>query len=115
MPPRRYSRYSFCSASKDDAGRLVLSERVPFRFRVLSDTVQYTCKEGDSLYVLAHRAYKGLPRPSGLWWIIADFQPDPIFDPTVVLTPGQVLFIPSLRTVQELVFAESRRYEDDSI
>jgi hypothetical protein len=52
-----------------------------------------------------------MQRPSGLWWIIADFQPDPIHDPTVRLTPGRTLYIPSLRTVQEEVFSDKRRKE----
>ncbi len=113
MPPRRYSRYSYCITVPDDEGKLFLTERVPFRFRPLQDTTQYSVKEGDSLQALAAREYAGLPRPAGLWWIIADFQPEPIFDPTVVLAAGQVLYIPSLRVVQEQVFNSKRRDEAD--
>ena len=113
MPPRRYSRFMFTTAVTDEAGRLYLTERTPFRFRPLVDTKQHTVKQGDSLWMLAARHYKGLPRPAGLWWVIADFQPEPIIDPTLLLQPGQVLFIPALRVVQEQIFNEARRREDD--
>lgn len=113
MPPRQFSRYSFCQALRDEEGRTYLTERVPFGFRVLADTYLHTVVQGDTLFALAGRHYAGLPRPSGLWWVIADFQPEPILDPTIALVPGSRLFIPSLRAVQELIFNEQRRYEDD--
>ncbi len=113
MPPRQYSRYTFSTAVPDEEGRLYLTPRVPFRFRVLSDTVLHVVGDGDTLHALAARAYAGVPRPAGLWWVIADFQPDPILDPTITLAAGSTLFIPSLRCVQELVFSEARRGEDD--
>ncbi len=43
--------------------------------------------------------------------LIADFQPDPIHDPTLSLEVGRVLVVPSLRTVTEEVFSEKRRQE----
>jgi nucleoid-associated protein YgaU len=113
MPPRRYSRYSFCNTVADSDGKLFMTERVPFRYRPLQDTTQYTAQEGDTLYALAAREYAGIPRPAGLWWVIADFQPEPIFDPTIRLAAGQVIYIPSLRTVQELVFDRKRKDEAD--
>jgi hypothetical protein len=111
MPPRRFSRHTFTSAVKDDEGRLFLTEREPFRFRSLPDNRQHVVKEGETLFSLAGRYFAPLPRPAGLWWVIADFQPDPIHDPTVALEPGRVLVVPSIRTVQEEVFSETRRAE----
>lgn len=111
MPPRHYSRYMHSVARTDDAQRSWLTERVPFRYRPLADTGQHSVVEGDTLFALAARQYRGLPRPAGLWWVIADFQPEPIVDPTIRLRAGQVLFIPSLRVVQEQVFNEARRQE----
>lgn len=81
----------------------------PYRFRVFADNVEHVVREGDTLWTLAHRYYLGVERPAGLWWIIADFQPQPIHDPTLALVPGAVLVIPSLRTVQEEIFSERRR------
>jgi hypothetical protein len=111
MPPRRFSRHTFTSAVQDGAGRLVLTDREPFRFRSLPDNRQHVVKEGETLFSLAGRYFAPLNRPAGLWWVIADFQPDPIHDPTIVLEPGRVLVIPSVRTVLEEIFSERRRGE----
>ena len=112
MPPRRFSRYTFAEATVDDVGALVLSEPEPFRFQALDDNRQHRVLEGDDLFTLAGRYFQPLQRPSGLWWIIADFQPDPILDPTLRLEVGRMLWIPSVRTVTELIFNESRRGEE---
>jgi hypothetical protein len=111
MPPRRFSRYTFTSGVLDDEERLFLTEREPYRFRALSDNRQHIVKEGDTLFSLAGRYFAPLPRPAGLWWVIADFQPDPIHDPTLSLEVGRVLVVPSIRTVVEEVFSEKRRQE----
>jgi hypothetical protein len=111
MPPRRFSRYTFSSAVLDEDERLVLTDREPFRFRALPDNRQHVVKEGDTLFSLAGRYFAPLPRPAGLWWVIAEFQPDPIHDPTLSLEIGRVVLVPSVRTVVEEVFAEKRRQE----
>jgi hypothetical protein len=113
MPPRRFSRYSFSLSVTDAAGRSFLTERTPFRYRPLLDTFQHVASDGDTLWALAAQHYAGLPRPAGLWWVIADFQPQPILDPTIQLRAGDVLYIPSLRVVQEQLFSEARRGEVD--
>ncbi len=111
MPPRRFSRYSFSAAVLDDAGQLFLTEREPFRFRSFPDNRQHVVQQGDTVFSLAGRYFAPLPRPSGLWWVIADFQPEPIHDPTLALDLGRLLFIPSIRVITEEVFAEARRQE----
>jgi hypothetical protein len=111
MPPRRFSRYTFTSAVLDEEERLFLTEREPFRFRALPDNRQHVMKEGETLFSLAGRYFASLPRPAGLWWVIADFQPDPVHDPTVALELGRVLVIPSVRTILEEVLSEKRREE----
>lgn len=111
MPPRRFSRFTFSSAVLDDAERLLLTDREPYRFRALPDNRQHVVGDGETLFSLAGRYFAPLPRPAGLWWVIADFQPDPILDPTLSLDVGRVLFIPSIRVVSEEIFAEKRRQE----
>jgi len=111
MPPRRFSRYTFCQAVLDDEERLFLTDREPYRFRALPDNRQHVVKEGETLFSLAGRYFAPLPRPAGLWWVIADFQPDPVQDPTLSLDVGRVVVVPSLRTVTELIFSETRRRE----
>lgn len=109
MPPRRNSRHLYTSATKRDAdGPLFLSDRVPYRFRPLPDNEPYEVREGDTLWSIAAERYAALgdlPRTSAamLYWVIADFQPIPIHDPTVQLVPGEKLILPSVRTVQEQV------------
>jgi hypothetical protein len=114
MPPRRFSRFTFSAAVLDEDERLFLIDREPFRFRALPDNRQHVVKEGDTLFSLAGRYFAPLPRPAGLWWVIADFQADPIHDPTLSLEVGRVLVVPSLRTIAEEVFSEKRRQEVSS-
>jgi hypothetical protein len=114
MPPRRWSRYTFCSATLDDEGRLFLLDREPYRFQSFADNRQHVVQQGETLFSLAGRYFAPLPRPAGLWWVIADFQPDPISDATLQLDLGRVLFVPSVRVVTEEIFSETRRQETAS-
>lgn len=108
--PRRYSRHSFTAGlTIDEVQRL--SDREPFSYRNFTDTRVHIIVEGDTLQHLAGVYFSEMPRACGLWWIIADFQPAPIHDPTLALTPGATLLIPSLRTVQERIFDRQRRVE----
>lgn len=108
MPPNRFSRYRFSTARMID-DRLVLEDRTPFGYRELDDNAQHVVVEGDTLWTIAGLFFPNMQRGSGLWWIIADFQPVPIHDPTIALVPGTTLVIPSERTVEELILNEARR------
>ena len=114
MPPRRFSRYSLSTAVRDEEGDLVLYGGRPFRYQLYADNVEHVVKEGETLFTLAARYYASLPRPARFWSVIADFQPDPIHDPTLVLEPGRVLYIPSVRTLTEVIFSERRRRETEA-
>lgn len=109
MPPRRHSRHTFTQAFIDSFGHLILTDPEPYRFRPFRDNRTHPVSEGDTLFSLAARFFRGIPRPSGLYWIIMDFQPDPIHDPTLKLKKGSTLIIPSVRTVEEEILSESRR------
>lgn len=113
MPPRKYSRYSFCTIRLDAGGRSFLDDRVPFGYVNLPDNRTHLVQQGDTLFGIAGRMFAPLVRPAGLWWVIADFQPQPIHDPTIQLQPGRVLYVPSLRTVNERIFSEGRRIESE--
>jgi len=108
MAPRRFSRYSYSVGSIDNVGDFVLSDALPFGFVELADTIVHAVESGDTLFSLAHVYFQPLPRPSGLYWIIADFQPTPIEDPTLMLKEGSLIYIPSVRTVTEQIFNANR-------
>ena len=109
MAPGEWSRYLFCWGLKDDQGRVGLSEREPFGYQELPDNRYYTVAGGDTLFTIAERAFPSIPRACGLFWVIADFQPEPIYDATLALDVGRELVIPSEDTVKTLIFDERRR------
>lgn len=113
MPPRVRSRYIFTLGINDpDApDQLQLTDREPFPFQDLADNRLHQVVDGDTLQGLASRYFSGIDSAANLWWIIADFQPEPIHDPTIALAAGQTLVIPSARTVTEAIFADSRASE----
>ncbi|MFI5299205.1 MAG: hypothetical protein ACHREM_14000, partial [Polyangiales bacterium] len=103
--------YSFCLGVLDAEGRRVLTDREPYPYAVLADNRAHTVVDGDTLFDLAGRYFAPLPRACGFWWAIADFQPEPIFDPTLALDVGRVLVIPSTRTLTDVILGEARRRE----
>lgn len=110
MPPQRWSRHIFSAGYVVDGVRR-LAERERYGYHNFPDNRIHVVQDGDTLEDLAERYFAGMPRACGLWWVIADFQPAPIQDPTLALQAGATLIIPSLRTVQEEVFNARRRSE----
>jgi hypothetical protein len=111
MPPRSGSRFTFALGLRDDAGRAFLSEREPYRYQPHADNRIHVVAHGETLFHIAGRAFAPLPRACGFWWAIADFQPDPILDPTLELEPGRQLVIMSLRVLTDVILGEARRRE----
>lgn len=117
MSTSKWSRHRFSTVHTDAAGRRWLSPRPRFLYRDLPDNRAHIVKQGDTLHRLAHRYFPGMgapaldgeARPALLFWVIADFQPEPIHDVTITLDLGRILVIPSVRTVQELILSESRK------
>lgn len=109
MAPRVGSRYSFTLGIRDELGRLFLTEREPYRYREHADNRFHVVAEGDTLFGLAGRYFAPLPRACGFWWAIADFQPDPIIDPTLQLELGRRIVIPSVRVLTDIILGEQRR------
>lgn len=105
------SRYTFCEKWTSDDGTTFLDERKPFRYQVFDDNRVHRVVQGETLFTLAGNFFASRQRPAGLWWVIADFQPQPIHDPTIALIPGSLVVIPSERTVVEVILNERRRDE----
>ena len=112
MPPRQYSRHSFTfgiQLRSRGEKTLWLTDRIPFSFQQRADNRFHVVQSGDSLFSLAGKYFRPYPRAAGLWWVIADFQPQRIHDPTIELTVGFVMVIPSRRVLEEEIFNFSRR------
>lgn len=109
MPPKIGSRHIFCLGVKDQEGLFHLTDREPYRYHDHTDNRVHTVVQGDSLFDLAGRYFASLPRACGFWWVIADFQPDPIVDPTLELETGRTMHIPSLRVLTDIILGDSRR------
>lgn len=109
MAPLAGSRHSFTSGVRDEEGRVFLTEREPYGFRAHPDTRAHVVAQGESLFDLAGRYFAPLPRACGFWWAIADFQQDPIIDPTLELEVGRRLLIPSVRVLTDVILSERRR------
>lgn len=110
MPPRRLSRFALSEAvsSNVDADKTIVSERVRFGFVARSDTIEHQVQDGDTLSSIAGRYYASLETPARLYWILADFQPDPIHDPTLAIDRS-VIFVPSVNVVLTEILSERRR------
>jgi len=103
-----FSRYSGVAVLADEQARAYLAEREPFTFQPFSDNRVHAVVEGDTLFHIAGRYFAPLPRACGLWWIIADFQPAPILDPTVTLD-RRSLVVPSVRAVTDVILPAIQR------
>lgn len=90
------SRWSDAAPYTDESGRVVLGEREPMVLRDRPDNRMHTVLPGDTLAALAGVYFAPLPRACGYWWAIAEYQPEPIVDPTEPLAVGRVLVVPSL-------------------
>lgn len=99
MPPGQLSRHGLATAQPDQQGRYYLSRPPRLIYQAWPDNRLHTCLEGDTLWGLAHRYFAGVPRPAGLWWVLAEFQPVPIHDPTLALAPGRLLHVPATMRV----------------
>lgn len=104
-----WSRYRYCVEYKDEDENLYLDEREPFRYVESKDNRFHTVSEGDSWWGLAHVYFAGIPRSCGVWWLLCEFQPQPIIDPTIRLNIGTIIIIPSLQMLRLHVFSEERK------
>lgn len=109
MPMFSLSRYRYCTVYEDSEGCQFLDEREPFRYSDEPDNVYHTVREGDTWWGLAHRYFDGIPRACGLWWLLCEFQPEPIIDPTIILATGSIVVVPSIRLIRTKVFNEDRK------
>ena len=89
------SRYKFTRVFVNDADRRFFGTREQVEYRDSPDNSVHVVQLGDTLQTLAENYFKGFPQAANLWWIIAEYQPTPIADPTLSLPVGDVIIIPS--------------------
>jgi hypothetical protein len=109
MPMFPWGRYRYCLQTANEDGILRLDEREPFRYKDEPDNRNHRARSGDSWWGLAHMYLQGIPRPCGMWWLLCEFQPTPVIDPTIVIPVNKLIIVPSLRLVRTEVFSNERR------
>lgn len=107
-----WSEYRFSTQYREpDTGHLMLTDPIPVDFIAFDDNEPYTVVEGDTLWSIASRRYKGFPRPARFWRVLADF--NNIYDPTLPLEPQSTLWLPSARTIYDTFYSNDRLQDVD--
>ena len=96
----RYMMSNVLSRDSDEAVYTSMRDRFIFDSSI-DGIIQHVVQEGETLQLLAQKFYGNTPGAAQYWWALADFQRDPIHDPTVVLETGSIVYIPPLRYVHE--------------
>jgi len=113
MPPGQFSRHLLVTGlTRVTDGQRFLLDREPFRFVPRPDTRRIVAKGGDTWQSLAFEHLNPVSNAEQLWWVLTDFQPEPVLDPTIPPVPGTIIYIPAPEFVLSELWAESRRDED---
>jgi hypothetical protein len=97
------SRYIQADLLRDTAERIHTGSRPRYVFADIDDITMHVIEAGDTLHSLADLYYGSENSNSATyWWLIADFQPEPIQDPTIALEPGDIILIPPISIVQDV-------------
>ena len=101
MQQSEQSRYVGVAQETDADGIMYLDDREPFTYREKADTIVHVAREGDTWERLAQLYYSGISeRASGLWWVICEFQPQIVVDPTLAIPNGSLVYVPSMLVAQ---------------
>ncbi len=104
------SEYTFSTLYTEfDTGDIMLTDPNPIGFIAFEDNIPHTVAEGDTLWGLADTYFPHYDRACGLWKAIADF--NSIYDPSLDLEVGTVLYVPSERTLSDTFFSNDRYSE----
>lgn len=100
------SRYYASEVYQAWNGAYLLTEYEPFRYADREDNIVHSAVEGDSWFTLAEKYYWMIStRACGLWWIICDFQPEPVVDPTLRIPAGKTIILPGPATVRDEILS----------
>lgn len=108
MPPTGFSRHLLTiSVARIEDGLEYLLDREPFRFVNRGDNKRVIAAGTDTWHSLAFQHLAPIANAADLWWLIADFQPEPVVDPTILPVPGSTVYIPSTEFVLSTIFSEN--------
>lgn len=95
------SRYNLADVIIEEDGGMHFGMRDRLLWQDLAGVLSHIVIEGETLWTIAAKYYGSTPGSPGseLWWVLADFQPEPMNDPTISLSPGQTLLIPPKEAV----------------
>jgi hypothetical protein len=101
------SRYLQAQAIRSADGHVYFALRFKAEYYGGRDEAMHRIIGGDTLQNIAARYYKGaFNNAAAKWWAICDLQPEPILDPTIALTAGKFLIVPSVGDVQSVIQGE---------
>lgn len=99
-----YSRYRLAFTVRDEVQNLtytlIRSRRV--FFDPSAENRIYKAQIGENIFSVAARHFRGYARPAALYWLLADYQPVPILDPTKDLD-GMDIYIPPAEKVAAIL------------
>ena len=98
-----FSRYRLAELIRTDDNYIRTSLRRRLEFSAGEDDIPHAVVVGDTLRSLAAQYFTEEFGGSDLWWAIADYQPDVINDPTIVLNGGDIIVIPSPVFIQDVI------------
>lgn len=100
------SRYKHARAFLDDSNTdqvTYLGTREPITYVDDRENSMHVASDADTLEALADRLFDGFDNPQSLYWVIGNYQPTPIMDPSRRLKAGTILIIPSRAFVKTLI------------
>lgn len=110
MAVQETSRYFMTlGATRVSDGLNFLLDREPLYFQPRSDNKRVVVQATDTWWSLAAAHLSSLPNAEQFFWVICDYQPNPIMDPTINPMPGTLVIIPDENFIMSTYFADSSR------
>jgi len=103
---RSVYRHANIIQNEDSTIVFTLPERVGYEYD--DDITIHIVSDGERLYDIAQFHYKDTAiAPWDLWDMLAQFQPEPILDPSVPLPSNMEIYIPSADFIEDAFFGMS--------
>lgn len=99
------SRFRCAELIRTDDGYLHWDLRRTLEYLGHEDDIAHEVQPDDTWHSLAYKFYGTEFGGANLWWVIADYQPEPVLDPTVLPTPGDIVMIPAPSIIQDFILS----------